>query len=1112
MPRRCCRPLTTFLRSRRVVERAGYDYCRPFYAANDRDNRNADNSYKRCDLTARAVAPCAAGDEVQPIFTTTAHRERRTETEWVLSERLINATAFTNNNYSAIKYINKLSAARHRRKRTFAIGHKHHSEREGGHKTVVKHENFEHKEFGQVQSPVCGRENEARGVVMHARRINFIAPDAIADRAMSRDSYELNSRLSRGGSLFGTDPQVQLRTALRNDDYVTFKKLVNYGAVDLEHVYQYPDYKTCLEIAISELNKQDYIKLLLQHEVQVNKINETLAAAPIHLAVESGNIEALKALLDDDRIDVNIRSKGNTALLLAIKKIEDLEEDRENDLGIYEDMVELLLKSGCDANAPDLKGITPVYSAAKQGLERVISLILDYTKKPIDLDTYKDRRGKTARYYLKEAFPHLLAKFDAAMEIEQAIDNDKLFHLLSRHEEDEFIRNFNILVKKNDHRSALAANNGISTMLQMATEKGMEKAVSTLLTAGADPNATSPGNTSRPIAIACQNGFSKILKMFIDHESTLLDVVNGDSMLQLTIKGMKGYSNNPKSDYKTCLDILLRHPKLNVNVNYCDIKDNTALHYAGRNGDSETVLELLRHGACVGLRNKFNEPPLADINAKTLETYLDECLTTNGERSSDDDYEIHMKYSFLVYPNNSLENELCKVPLMNNNNNKECDTLLAPETDALLYMTRNEELKPLLKHPVITSFLYLKWQRISCLFYANITFYSLLWLCLILYILLGYGVEDEQTSRTNGIKTLNVITRVGVVIGLILLIFRELFQMLVSPIRYLKSFENLMEIALIVVTAWIVCTDSDKESPKQQLSAVAILLSSAELVLLIGQFPSLSTNIVMLRTVSWNFFKFILWYCILIIAFALSFYTLFRKAKEDKDQKAPDPNKTGNDEEEEEDFFEDPGRSLFKTIVMLTGEFDAGSIKFSTFPFTSHVIFIVFVFMIPIVLFNLLNGLAVSDTQEIRADAELVGHISRIKLISYFESVIVGNGKAYAKPRKESSWFPWKFDNLTFIKPSMFCIKPFAKRVSLFPHFLPKYKIIVKPNQGNKIEIPHPEPLGKFGDDYDDIEQGPDQPYGFLGFSPGPRGFKGPPANSSQSKIDGMRKNRRAPK
>ncbi|XP_032511715.2 transient receptor potential cation channel protein painless [Danaus plexippus] len=889
---------------------------------------------------------------------------------------------------------------------------------------------------------------------------------------MTKDSYEMNNRLSRGGSLFGGDPQVQLRTALRSNDYGTFKKLVSYGAVDLEHVYPYPDYKTCLEIAVSEPNKIEFIKLLLQHEVQVNKINETHGGAPIHFAVENGNAEALEVLLEDDRIDLDTRWKGNTALLMAIKQIQDLDEDREHDLDIYEDMVEKLLKAGCNANSPDLRGITPVYSAAKQGLERVVTLILEYSKDPIDLDTYKDIKGKTARYYLKEAFPHLLPKFDSAVEnIEPSIDKDLLFSYLLRHEEDNFIRDFTKLSRKNEHRAMLAADNGMNTMLQLAVDKGLEKVVQTLLSAGADVNATCSGNNRRPIAIACHNGYHKILKMFIDSDSSLFDPVNSESLVQITVKGMRKAVESPKINYKACLNLLLKHPKVNVDINHQDMKDNTALHYAARSGDSETVLDLLRNGACVGLNNAFDEPPLADINAKTLETYLDECITTNSERPSDENYEIHMKYSFLVYPNNSLENELCQVPLMeksNNNNDsiRKCDAILAPETEALLYMTRNEELRPLLKHPVITSFLYLKWQRISCLFYANITFYSLLWLCLILYIILGYGVEGRKNKS---VEALNVLTHVGAVIGLILLIMRELFQLLVSPTRYLQSIENWMEIALIFVTAWILGYDAAEESTKQQLSAVAILLSSAELVLLIGQFPTLSTNIVMLRTVSWNFFKFLLWYCILIIAFALSFYTLFRKVISEGDQKAPNLNERAS-EDEDEDFFEDPGSSLFKTIVMLTGEFDAGSIKFSTFPVTSHLIFTVFVFMVPIVLFNLLNGLAVSDTQEIRADAELVGHISRVKLISYFESVLIG--KAYTKPRRCWSWLPAYLQNVHFIKPQMLCIKPFAKRICLFPHFLPRFRIIVMPNQNNRIEIPRPEPLMKAGDDYEDIEGG----------------------------------------
>jgi hypothetical protein len=73
---------------------------------------------------------------------------------------------------------------------------------------------------------------------------------------------------------------------------------------------------------------------------------------------------------------------------------------------------------------------------------------------------------------------------------------------------------------------------------------------------------------------------------------------------------------------------------------------------------------------------------------------------------------------------------------------------------------------------------------------------------------------------------------------------------------------------------------------------------------------------------------------------------------------------------------------------MFTGEFDASDLPFDTLPYTSHVIFLLFVVLVAIVLLNLLNGLAVNDTGEIRKDAETLSLAARAKLISRIESLV----------------------------------------------------------------------------------------------------------------------------
>ena len=179
-----------------------------------------------------------------------------------------------------------------------------------------------------------------------------------------------------------------------------------------------------------------------------------------------------------------------------------------------------------------------------------------------------------------------------------------------------------------------------------------------------------------------------------------------------------------------------------VDVNARDVKGSTALHYAARQGDQQLVALLLRAGAYIGVRNLLGEPPLADISPKALEAYLDECVATNDLLPREDNYEVIFKYGFLAGAHGRAEQvavvqvEEDSKKLMGGRHGPQH---LASETDPLLYMSRSADLRYLLKHPAVTSFLYLKWQRIRSFFYVNLAFYVAFWLLLTAYVLSGYS-------------------------------------------------------------------------------------------------------------------------------------------------------------------------------------------------------------------------------------------------------------------------------------------------------------------------------------------------------------------------------------
>lgn len=405
--------------------------------------------------------------------------------------------------------------------------------------------------------------------------------------------------------------------------------------------------------------------------------------------------------------------------------------------------------------------------------------------------------------------------------------------------------------------------------------------------------------------------------------------------------------------------------------------------------------------------NNFGVPPVEDISVSTLSQYFDNCIQARKKRTNE--YTIEFDYKCLV-PHDTLYTM---------NQQKNTISQGRREMDVFQYIAGNSGLKHILKHPLLSSFLYLKWHRIRHILHLNLAFYILFYLLLNTYILqVTYITRDSQISANSSVQIneeINGSTSIYILhifTGIVtaLLAFREILQLFSSPCHYVCSLENWIEIVLIILGFVIL------SGITMQVATIVILLSALEMVILLGKHPRMSTGIEMFKKVSLNFVRFLLLYVFLILGFAFSFFIILKDDNEN---------------------FSDPGHSLFKTIIMFTGEFNSNDIVFVSHSILNYFIFIFFIFFIAIVLFNLLNGLAVSDTAEILEKAELVGLISRIQILAYIENLVV-RAPFTCKARCSICYgflHGFEYNPLAFL----------VRKVLLFPTYLSTGKLSVEP-------------------------------------------------------------------
>jgi ankyrin repeat protein len=770
--------------------------------------------------------------------------------------------------------------------------------------------------------------------------------------------------------------------------------------IDPNHEYSDPYYKTCLAIA-SERGLVEFIEALLHHEADPNLICKTRRGnAPIHFAAEKGNVHAIKCLVGHPATNVSaINRYGETALHISAQNL--TKNDKAEECFSY-----LVSLPGMSISHRNVRG----RSAISEAIGKCSGDTLQQALQRHDLRP-EDRK------LILDNHPEL--KDEAPESIEPTYTHDDAYMDLRNENLDRFKDNFK---EEFANKTDLIE----TTFLQLACKEGLLDIVEFLLTCGADVNKIGTHESKPPVYLACYYGQYDILVRLLKTKGVNVDPVDGKNLLHTVLEGLSA-RRTARDKFRACFDYLLQENEtLNIPINCGDSHGHTALHYAVQQDSDHFAKALLAHGAYIGSLNDFSICPLNDINPKTLEAVLDRCVECS-RRNKDKEYTLKFDFSILKPA------ERCD----------DCERLTdvesggwpqerLPEMFPLYFISQSNKFGHLLKHPVLLVFLHLKWSRISMLFYLNMIFYIIFVIFLTADIL-----SDSKTCESRELETRGV--RVVLIFLFVILVFRELMQfcMLPEKLRYFYNLENWLEVGIIITTGFTLLGSCSKI-----LAAVTLLLAWTEVILQFGCIYTLAIYNEMMKRVTLNYMKFLLWYSPLIIAFTFSFYKVYHNESfpEEKGDTYSAHDKSGNFSMQEDgiDFYRDFPMSLLKTVVMMTGEFDASSMSFSH---GGYFVFLFFVFMMTIVLMNLLNGLAVSDTQAIKNSAELVTYSSKVKLVHHFESVAFG-GLLHDRcgyqliggpPSISSSWQG-----------------RLLRAISLFPDVLPDGSLSIVFNQGTR--------------------------------------------------------------
>lgn len=586
-------------------------------------------------------------------------------------------------------------------------------------------------------------------------------------------------------------------------------------------------------------------------------------------------------------------------------------------------MIKLMIANKCSPNSPNSRLETPFYllltkfrgsSIAKE----LVAFFIQHSE--IDFCSYN-------RDEIIEAMEEMGMKKEIHCQITIFNDVNFMNNLLVQWNETKFIESFENF--KSTSKTSDCFENDCSILLETAATRNMLKSVTMLLEFSTSVNRIAKDSKHQipPAFIATYYGHHEVLEVLLKIPSLEFQSSKRNLLHQVCLQ-----SKNLSEDRHKCFELLIAdHRCTQKVVNEIDDMKNVPLFYACKNGYGEIAIELMRRGAFIG-----HESVLANMSKSVLKEFFDECITSS-DNVHEKNCEVEIDYRCFD-PHNASS----RLPL---------------EVNTIRVIAESPKLKELISHPLISSFLYLKWRKINWLVYFNLLVYfcfmaflgyfimnlsqlsqteefelssapknnetlesnvirhpreieydqalvqnrrvKRLTMCLIISLCGhgggGYVFQTEPTTTTTTRRPTfqeindkkfeeqlkkNATSFNICVIGVSLMFCYEVIQFLGSFKNYFFKLSNWLDIVLIFFAFQVLSNRFVKDTEDfKKIRSFTILVMGAQINQLIANISTLSLHMAIFKKVCTNFLKTTFLYLVLILAFAMSFYTM-KEARE----------------------------------------------------------------------------------------------------------------------------------------------------------------------------------------------------------------------------------------